>query len=447
MRRLETLIFFLLILLLPTQFGKHFWPDFSLVQGLRVDYLSPTIYVTDILIFVLFLICLISKTTSLRHHEMAKQSPTRFVSWSRLPRRSFFAPRNDTLWYIFLCFLLLNIFLSSNIFNGLYHLVKLLEFSFVSYYVATTIEHKQRKIMVILLSVSAIGESLLALWQFVNQGFIGGLFYFFGERAFTSQTPGIANAAINGELVLRPYGTFPHPNVLAGFFLCVMILVLFSFRKQQTLLNKGLAICCLLFGTGGLLLTMSRLAIALWLVIIVVSMIVKQKKALLIMFLVTISLVALVSPFGSRLMHTNVAEESVVQRKELIGASLQLFQKNPILGVGFGNFLPSLATIQKPLSLGLYLQPVHNIFLVVLSETGIIGLSFFLWFLGKTYRHLLQSNNAGLIVLLSVVLLLGLFDHYFLTLQQGQLLLAVIIGLCWTRLGSTSVKKFPNSLR
>src|ERR1700690_3602089 len=42
--------FFLLILLLPTQLGYHFWPNWVLVLGRRVDYLSPTLYGTDILL-------------------------------------------------------------------------------------------------------------------------------------------------------------------------------------------------------------------------------------------------------------------------------------------------------------------------------------------------------------------------------------------------------------
>src|SRR5260221_12343343 len=48
-------LFFLILLLLPTQFGRHFWPSFSFVLGQRVDYLTPILYLTDILI-VLFVI-------------------------------------------------------------------------------------------------------------------------------------------------------------------------------------------------------------------------------------------------------------------------------------------------------------------------------------------------------------------------------------------------------
>src|SRR5438045_3586285 len=52
--KISLLFFYLLFLFLPTQFGKHFWPEFSFVYGLRLDYLSPTIYLTDILTIIIF---------------------------------------------------------------------------------------------------------------------------------------------------------------------------------------------------------------------------------------------------------------------------------------------------------------------------------------------------------------------------------------------------------
>src|SRR5580700_6749474 len=52
--KIESFLLFFFFLLLPTQLGKHFWPDFSIVSGIRIDYLSPTIYFTDILLILLF---------------------------------------------------------------------------------------------------------------------------------------------------------------------------------------------------------------------------------------------------------------------------------------------------------------------------------------------------------------------------------------------------------
>jgi hypothetical protein len=34
---------------------------------------------------------------------------------------------------------------------------------------------------------------------------------------------------------------------------------------------------------------------------------------------------------------------------------------------------------------------------------------------------------------LGTILFTGMFDHYWLTLQQNQLLLVMVIGLCWQK--------------
>ncbi len=423
--KLERIVFYLLLFFLPTQLGKHFWPDFSIVSGVRVDYLSPTLYVTDILVVLLFITWMVRRSYRLEF-KMQSFKPVLFL----------------------LAFLLLNIYFSQNYLNGFYHLLKFLELSFVAYYVATMVKNTiQIKKMFLVLGIGVIFQSFLAISQFIKQESLGGMFYFFGERLFNASTPGIANASINGELLLRPYGTFSHPNVLAGFLLLSMIGLLFTLPWTRNL-ERVVWISALLFGSSALLLTMSRTAFLLWIILLIVvflrQFVVSPTRSFIAVLFVTLSILCIgQTPFGSRLLQTNFAEEAVVQRTELLQASATMVAQQPVIGIGFGNFIPQLATVQQPLSVGFYLQPVHNVFLLVLVETGIFGLSFFIWFLFKTYRRLFQLAKKTrvlpyriFVVLLSVVLVVGLFDHYFFTLQQGQLLFALIIGLCWTSIKS-----------
>ncbi|MCL5970380.1 MAG: hypothetical protein M1450_02695 [Patescibacteria group bacterium] len=44
-----------------------------------------------------------------------------------------------------------------------------------------------------------------------------------------------------------------------------------------------------------------------------------------------------------------------------------------------------------------------------------------------------EAGRAKFIILVTV-LVLGLFDHYFLTLQQGQLLFSLVLGIVWSRI-------------
>ena len=110
-----------------------------------------------------------------------------------------------------------------------------------------------------------------------------------------------------------------------------------------------------------------------------------------------------------------------------------MFLKNPLFGVGINSFLPSLPDFiiqQKTF----FIQPVHNIYLLILSQIGIVGFSFFVFLLFKTFRKILKIKNYLIGILLIEILILGFFDHYFLTLQQGQLLFALVLGLSYSKL-------------
>ncbi len=417
---LQKLIFHAVILFLPTQLGKHFWPDFSYVLGIRVDYLSPTLYFTDVLILLLFITYTLS-------YFFSKKKHWRF---------------EIGIYLILVLFLLIGIVLSNSPLLGLYGLVKFLEFGFFVYYVATVVKNQQQiqRIMQ-LFAVGVLFESCLAIAQFVKQGSLNGIFYFFGERFFSGQTPGIANASLNGSLVLRPYGTFSHPNVLAGYLTIVMTMVIYHLSFTIYHFKKYFFIFSLTVGSIALFLTMSRVAMVLWVLSLSISIwrqtLYKNHKSsiinrqsiigLLVVFVCIGSIISL-SPLRFRFFTLG---ESVSLRFELIQASLLMMKDHLVFGVGLFNFLPNLPDFLK-MNMGVsyfgYLQPVHNIFLLVLAETGIIGLGFFMYFLWKTYKRIKDKK----FIILSTILILGLFDHYWLTLQQGQLLFAFVLGLCWS---------------
>jgi len=61
-----SILFKLIIFFLPTQLGLHFWPNFAFIRGVRFDYFAPTVYFTDVLLFLLIVnFILISKKNTL----------------------------------------------------------------------------------------------------------------------------------------------------------------------------------------------------------------------------------------------------------------------------------------------------------------------------------------------------------------------------------------------
>lgn len=373
------IFFFLLLVFLPTQLGYHFWPAWTNILGRNVDYLAPTLYLTDILVVLTL------------------------VSYRRLPR----------IWpapFVFLAlFAVINTAFAARWQVAAYGWLKILEFGLLGWYIVRT--NPAPSLVVRGLSWGVLYSSSLAIAQAALQHSVGGPLWFLGERTFSADTPGIARAVIRGRELLRPYATFPHPNVLGGFLAVTMPLLL-SARKKAFRLP-------VILGSVALLLSMSRSAIfagALG------SALAVQKKfrVPLRMLSAAIAVVFVVS--------LSSADESVLVRGELLASAIRIWQESPLFGVGLGNFLirlPEALTARQIY----FLQPVHNIYLLVLAEAGITGILLIVLFAARSIRRQASRiRRSPYAISLVSMLLLGLVDHYPLTLQQGQLLFTILLS-------------------
>ena len=114
-----------------------------------------------------------------------------------------------------------------------------------------------------------------------------------------------------------------------------------------------------------------------------------------------------------------------------------IFLKNPLFGTGLLNFFYYEVELQKTIT-PVLLQPVHNIYFYWAVMTGIVGSIPAGIFVYRLYKKITAVNSlkketvhqAGLLV--GYVLIAGMFDHYFLTLQQGQLIAAILLGLLFS---------------
>lgn len=397
-------IFFLLIVLFPTQLGIHFWPEWAHILGRRVDYLSPTLFLTDILIFLLVCAWAVS---GLAKRDTAPRE--KLGSLGRYGKYVLFAV---------VLFASVNSYFASSPWVAAYEWVKVLEFVGLGWYIITTkpkIAH-----IVLPLSLGVLYSSLSAIGQFLLQRSIGGPLWLLGERTFDIETPGIARWEGFGKLLLRPYATFPHPNVLGGYLATMLpVIIQYSNYPIHKLSNKKTPYFTVIIALGiiALLLTFSRSA---WIIVAGALLFVAWRKKTSVLVITSMMLVALFLWF-----RPSTADESVVQRARLNEAAISMWQRAPLVGVGLGNFVVELPR-QSLNRYGNFLQPVHNIYLLVLSETGILGTLLFLWVLNKGIRG--AWGTTGKLPLITF-LLLGLVDHYPVTLQQGQLLFTLVLAL------------------
>lgn len=401
---LNNLFICLFIVLLPTQFGKHFFFSFSFLNGVRVDYLAPTIYLTDILAILLIILNFKTLITFLINKKVL----------------------------VITGLLLINIVFSISPIISLYKLVKILEIASIGIITYRSFI-KLNRIMICFL-LGAIFELVLSVFQLNLGHSIQGIFYYFGERPLSLSTPGVAIASFMGRVFLRPYATFSHPNSMAGFYLLLYIFFLSIKNKvKQNLLFITyfllFVISCLIF------ISFSKVAIITYLLLNTYYLILVSKipcRFCIIARLLGLTIV------GSIFMLAHTDPLTIQKRIELITNSLTIISQHPIFGVGLGNYLITQQLFSSHF-LYFFNQPVHNIFLLLIAELGIPITITILIIVIKLLKNVpLNSYPPAGGLILASVLLTGFFDHYWLTLQQNMLLLGVVGGLMFKVFRSSS---------
>lgn len=394
-KQIENILLFLVILLIPTQLGKHFWPPFSYIYSLAIDYLSPTIYFWDLLVVCLWVTFLLQKKNI-----------------NRLALN---------LFYFFILTQVLSLF-NSNIGAGLVRLEQYVIAGLLGVYIASQNFLNLKKVLFWPLTIGILGESILAIAQFVKSGSL--FFWILGERTFSISTPAIAKFDFYGRQFLRSYATFPHPNVLAAFMVTVWPLL--SLLRPKT--GGMLMVWSSILAGVTIILTVSRAAL---LAGFLEAALLLRKKALIWLAVVLIVVSPLIYIRFSAVF--NFDNLSLIRREQLNEVAFNMFLFSPIFGVGLNNFIPA-ASDKLLAGPSRFLQPVHNIFLLTLSETGLIGVIGLISLIGVPVYKLLKLYPKPyplhpLLLVWAVIIFLGLFDHYFLTLPQGYRLLFLIWGL------------------
>ena len=412
--------FQLLILLLPTQLALHFWPTWAYVYGFRVDYFSPAIYFTDIVVVVLFALWSIqARNKGALHKSIAK--------------------RSNSVWIaalLIILFMAINIYSAKGPWIAAYKWVKVVEFILIGVFVSRKKEFDINSWIAKPISYSIIVVSIIAFVQFGLQRTVGGLLYLLGERSFNVITPGIATFTLFGRELLRPYSIFPHPNAMAGFVGVGFFLLLWGANKKlkETLLYK----LSLGFSILTLVLSVSHGA---WIAVAITGLMLVVEKYNVIIFkrlcvflvVLTIAVSLFLPTMSDNRMFSFGQTEEVEHRLLLAKVSGSVIANNPIVGVGEGNFILSLVENPDFPKMSWWLQPVHNTYLLIFSETGFIGLCIFVCVLLIGTNDTLFKKDKRLLAAFIFIILTGFFDHYWVTLQQPQILLAVVIGLMFRK--------------
>ncbi len=306
--------------------------------------------------------------------------------------------------------LLVNLVFSVNPVSTLsWSLHLLLYISFLSSF-SLVINHKLLSIGLTLASLFQLVLSIAQVWLGHS---IQGPLYYLGERMVSVGQPGVALATFMNEVVLRAYGTFGHPNVLAGWLVITSLITLKL--SKNTLLKNGLLIITIF----GVMLTQSRSALlALFGIIIPFYVITKLRQRLIYFVAILATLCGMLFTNSSTLSRS--LDLSYSERLSLQFISIKTIVNYPVFGTGAQASITAQSNQEESRLLRhAALQPDHNSATLFLSWFGIIGTTVIIVALYKLYNFKLLT----FVPLLPLLLL----DHYLFTSPQGLLILLVYL--------------------
>ena len=243
-----------------------------------------------------------------------------------------------------------------------------------------------------------------------------------GEPVVGPDIAGVAkNNLADGTKHIRPYGTFLHPNILAAYLMSILFIKL-SYLRKYHLLFWLIILTAGIYFTGSLAAQLVTI-VGFVLIIILASIRKKQRKNKLSLTLFTLLIVGNIALFaGSHFLSSD--DTSFQERIAQNLISRDMILAHPF-GVGVGNFTLEMENFSAEKLLPWNFQPVHNVYFLIMNETGIQGLLIlFIILTFFCYRHTLTVRSLPLFLLL----LIAPFDHFLFDSFAGVILIALVLG-------------------
>jgi hypothetical protein len=271
---------------------------------------------------------------------------------------------------------------------------------------------------------SIIFQIFLAFYQVINGSSIG--IKTVNESMLSLGMLNVAKSHLFGHLVLRGYGTFSHPNVLATYALLVLVFM-YSFQRYLFHVKRLLWYCMILLIISTIILTQSKLIILFLIFMIIFIM----KNILISMFHVKhvkifsifLGLVLICAYISSR-------DVSISTTTRLSQANIQVGNSTPTLfGSGIGTYRISYDSV---ITEWWNYEPIHFVPYIIFNELGILPTFIFImmiWnYLQKVPRETWIKIQIPVLFLIYIVSI----DHYVWDIYQGSFIGALLIWIIHT---------------
>ncbi|MFZ5452615.1 MAG: O-antigen ligase family protein [Thermodesulfobacteriota bacterium] len=277
-------------------------------------------------------------------------------------------------------------------------------------------EIKELRLITALLITIGVGEALMAIGQNLTGTFLG--LEFLGARKPIVGYLGLLTLS-------RVTGTMGHPAALAEFFdliIPVSFAMIFYPMARRYQLLVGLCVIIEFIGTG---MSYSRGGI-FWTImasgaILLFNFCRRQGlvRGLFTTFalgvLTTILLLVIPNPLQKGLLRTEPG--TALGRLPLMQVAYNMIGHHPWLGVGLNNYVPVAQKYDftaEQLTTG-WNSAVHNVYLFIAGEIGLIGLFFLLMLVATVFWRLLPAlrSTEPLIACVGLGILAALVGHLF----------------------------------
>lgn len=413
LRRIEAAALWLVVFMLPWQLRHTFY--FASYGGNYFEYSSVHLYVTDVLIVILLILWI--------------------LRWSklRLPAKWIWQPM--VLW---LAWITISGWYGLDWQNSLQQSVHYwLMFGWLLYLFNNVKDLRQ------IFGPFIWGVVLQAVWgiaQFIGNHDLG--MQILGESPLGPNQGGVAVVGDEARRQIRAQGLLPHPNMLGGLLVFSILPLAWLYRKVGKKQKYWLLAVAVLAGIA-LVLSFSRTswvaALVIMLVMVFVAIWKKRERFIWLPLLVLLLGAGAAAGWqwsnvaGRFSTESRLEQKSVEDRVESVESWKQVVSGHEFAGVGTGNYTQALIQLE-PDQLAWTYKPIHNIYLLIMAETGAVGLAIWLWMvivIGWLWLKLVRRDwvNWWMGLPLIGVLGMGMADHWAISFQQGRLLLFLALAL------------------
>ncbi|MBU4360422.1 O-antigen ligase family protein [Patescibacteria group bacterium] len=397
-------LLYLFVFLIPWQTRWIIWD--TKINGQVWEYGRICLYAFDVVFVILLILFLISNI-----------------------KYQVFRRKNILLATCYLLLVILNFIISDDKLLSFYWLLRILQGILLIWLISKINFSKIKLVMSFVISMAL--SAGLGIYQFLTQSAFASKWL--GLASHSASALGDSVVELANERWLRAYGSFPHPNILAGFIIIAIILCLWLLNKNTRINYLLLSVSCYLLIVG-LFFTFSRAGwIAFGIIILLVCYLAVRDKIKLYdtcyMILATCLLVFSLSIIYFPLVQTRIqgsARLEVASNTERINnleQSFEIIKNNLWLGTGVGNYTVELQKTY-PNQPAYFYQPVHNVYLLVLAELGIVGvllIVIFLFYFIKSYS--IKFTDYWLLI----IGYFFFFDHFWWTLPSGVILVFLLV--------------------